>query len=74
MRGQVVIDAERCKECHLCVTACPTDVLRIGKSINTKGYHPVEAYQPENCTGCTLCGVICPDLVFTIKRKSPERK
>ena len=74
MKGQVIIDQERCKECSLCLTACRFGVLRISKNINSKGYHPVEAYAPENCTGCTLCAVICPDLVFTIKRLSPERK
>jgi 2-oxoglutarate ferredoxin oxidoreductase subunit delta len=58
----------------LCVTACPHEVLRLSKSINSRGYHPVEVYQPEKCTGCTLCGVICPDLVLTIKRDIPERK
>lgn len=74
MRGQVVIDQERCKECSLCITACPHGVLRISKGINSKGYHPVEAYVPEKCTGCTMCAIICPDLVLTIKRLSPERK
>lgn len=74
MKGEVIVDQERCKECSLCITACPHGVLRISKSINSKGYHPVEAFRPENCTGCTLCAVICPDLVLTIKRKRPERK
>ncbi|MDI9442417.1 MAG: 4Fe-4S binding protein [Firmicutes bacterium] len=74
MRGQVIVDQERCKECSLCITACPHDVLRISAAINSKGYHPVEAYQPENCTGCTFCATICPDVALTIMRKRPERK
>lgn len=74
MRGQVLINEERCKACGLCITACPQGVLRLSKTINSRGYHPVEAYQPEKCTGCTLCGVICPDLVLTIQREIPERK
>lgn len=74
MRGQVIINEERCKACSLCVSACPHHVLRLSTALNAKGYHPVEAYQPENCTGCTLCAVICPDLVLTIKREIPERK
>lgn len=74
MKGQVIIDKERCKECSLCITACPHDVLKISSELNFNGYHPVEAYQPEKCTGCTMCAIICPDLVLTIKRKSPKRK
>ncbi len=73
-QGQVLIERERCKACGLCITACPHDVLRISQTINSKGYHPVEAAAPEKCTGCTLCAVICPDLVLTIKRLSPQRK
>ncbi|MDI9420755.1 MAG: 4Fe-4S binding protein [Bacillota bacterium] len=73
-RGEVLVNQELCKECSLCITACPHNVLRIGKSMNTKGYHPVEAFAPERCTGCTLCAVMCPDVVLTVRRKSPERK
>ncbi|MDI9484222.1 MAG: 4Fe-4S binding protein [Bacillota bacterium] len=73
-RGEVIINSELCKECSLCVAACPQDVLAIGKTINSKGYHAVEAVAPERCTGCTLCAVMCPDVVLTIKRRSPERK
>lgn len=74
MKGQVLVNEERCKACNLCVSACPHDVLRLSTKINSKGYHPVEAHLPEKCTGCTLCGVICPDLVLTIQRMVPERK
>lgn len=74
MKGQVIVDRERCKECSLCIAACSYNVLKISKTINSKGYHPVEAHLPENCTGCTLCAVICPDLALTINRKQPERK
>lgn len=74
MKGQVLINEERCKACSLCVTACPHDVLALSSRLNSKGYHPVEVKAPDNCTGCTLCGVICPDLVLTIMREVPERK
>jgi len=74
MRGQVLVNEERCKACSLCISACPHDVLRLAERINSRGYHPVEVYQPEKCAGCTLCGVICPDLVLTIQREIPERK
>ena len=35
-KGRVLIDDERCKECSLCVNACPFGVLRISERINTR--------------------------------------
>lgn len=67
-KGQVQINTELCKGCSLCVQACPTGVLALGKPINKKGFHAVTAAYPEKCTGCTLCAVMCPDLVLTVER------
>lgn len=69
-KGRVIIEAERCKECSLCVNACPFSVLRISSSINSRGFHPVEAAYPDKCTGCRLCAIMCPDVVITVERAS----
>lgn len=69
-KGRVLIDDERCKECSLCVNACPFGVLRISERINTRGFHPVEAAFPAQCTGCRLCAIMCPDVVITVERAS----
>lgn len=69
-KGQVFIDTERCKECRLCVNACPFGVLSISERINSRGFHPVEAANPEKCTGCRLCAIMCPDVVITVERAS----
>jgi 2-oxoglutarate ferredoxin oxidoreductase subunit delta len=65
-RGTIVIDAERCKGCELCIPACPPEVLSMSESFNHMGFrYPV---LHPGCTGCQACQVICPDWVFTVFR------
>jgi len=70
-RGEVIINAERCKGCGFCIEFCPTEVLVFSSEFNSKGYHPPYAMKPEACTGCDLCGIYCPDFaVFGIRIKA----
>ena len=63
-RGTLVIDAEACKGCELCIDACPPRVLTMGTDVNARGYRfPVLA---PGCTGCKACSQICPDFVFQV--------
>ncbi len=68
VRGAIVVDVERCKGCDLCVHVCPTDVIRLAKEVNGKGYHFAYMENPEACTGCVNCATVCPDTVITVYR------
>jgi len=72
IKGAIVIDREHCKGCELCITACPTDVIRMEKTVNSKGYHFAYMENPDACTGCANCAVVCPDGVITVYRKKIE--
>jgi 2-oxoglutarate ferredoxin oxidoreductase subunit delta len=66
-RGTVVIDAEACKGCDLCIDACPPHVLVMTThELNSRGYrYPLLL---AGCTGCKACSQICPDFVFQVHR------
>jgi 2-oxoglutarate ferredoxin oxidoreductase subunit delta len=67
MACKIIVDAERCKGCTLCVTVCPHNVISISKKANSKGYFPAEATNP-GCTGCANCAVVCPDCAIEVYR------
>jgi ferredoxin len=60
-KGRVVVDADRCKGCGLCVAWCPTQSLQPGSALNRLGYHPVEFVPDTGCTGCGVCFYMCPE-------------
>jgi 2-oxoglutarate ferredoxin oxidoreductase subunit delta len=63
----LLIAAERCKGCELCVAACPKDCLSLDLSIvNALGHHPVMLTDASLCTSCAFCARVCPDAVFTV--------
>ena len=70
MAGKIIIDAQRCKGCTLCITVCPHNVITMCEKANSKGYFPAQATNPDSCTGCTNCAVICPDCAIEVHRDS----
>ncbi len=71
-KGTVVVDTQKCKGCGICVAACPRDVLKLAKEVNSKGYHYSYMEKPEACTGCSNCGIVCPDGVLSVYRQKNQ--
>lgn len=67
-KGRIVIDRERCKECHLCILACKEALIVATAEFNSRGYHPVAPKDGEACTGCTMCAVMCPEAAIEVYR------
>ena len=65
VKGDIVIDIEKCKGCEVCIAACPNDVIAMAENVNGKGYHYAESIN-EECIGCANCAIVCPDGVITV--------
>jgi 2-oxoglutarate ferredoxin oxidoreductase subunit delta len=66
-KSRVVVDAERCKGCDLCVVVCPQQNLHLSDSLNRSGFHPaVFAFHGKkgDCTACGICYWVCPDFAI----------
>jgi NAD-dependent dihydropyrimidine dehydrogenase PreA subunit len=57
---EIVVDADLCKSCGICVKLCPHEVL----ATDAEG-RPVVA-DPEACTRCRFCEQHCPDFALQI--------
>ncbi|HEX6914614.1 MAG TPA: 4Fe-4S dicluster domain-containing protein [Chitinophagaceae bacterium] len=73
VKGKVEIDIQKCKACELCTVECKEQALKLGDSLNIKGYRYIIA-DNERCTGCVNCALVCPDAVITVWRTNVKKQ
>jgi len=72
VKGDIIIDIDKCKGCELCIVACPEETLALANVINIKGYRYAIKVN-ANCTGCANCAIVCPEAIITVYRQ-PAKK
>lgn len=65
-QGKIIIDADRCKGCLICIEKCPKAEIRLGGKINKFGYNIVEFKGAGTCTACAICSLVCPDAAIEV--------
>lgn len=70
MKSKIIVDAEICKGCALCVSACPKKLMELDRSaLNGKGYHTAVCTGEDTCIACAMCAVMCPDSAITVMKE-----
>ena len=69
---RIIVDAEKCKACELCVKFCPKGFMRLSEATNRRGFHIAECTDLEACTACAACAVMCPDTAIEITVEEHE--
>ncbi|MDD5097370.1 MAG: 4Fe-4S binding protein [Candidatus Omnitrophica bacterium] len=64
--AKIVINADKCKGCLLCVSFCPKGLIKKSPNLNKKGLNFVEFTPDGDCLGCLQCAVICPDCCIEV--------
>ncbi len=57
---QIIINAEWCKGCGICVAFCPKGALELGQPGKAVWAHP------DSCLFCGLCELRCPDVAIEL--------
>jgi 2-oxoglutarate ferredoxin oxidoreductase subunit delta len=65
--SEIVVDADLCKTCGICLALCPRDVF----TADERGL-PLVAHL-EACTVCRICEYHCPDFAIAISWREEPR-
>ena len=64
---EILIDAEQCDGCELCLAFCPKDIIEISEDkYNSRMLHYAIVVKPEECGGCRQCERLCPTVSLYI--------
>jgi 2-oxoglutarate ferredoxin oxidoreductase subunit delta len=61
VRATVLVDAELCKACGICISLCPENVFDRDPS------GLAVAARQEDCTACMTCEWHCPDFAIEVR-------
>ena len=69
----VVVAAELCKDCGLCVSGLPQGLPGALPGAESLRRLPDADARGRECTGCTMCAVMCPDTAIEVYRSVADK-
>jgi len=75
--NNLILNAETCTGCGICVDACPEEAIALGPVGATRRgaidyAEPIDV-NPEKCSYCGVCVIMCPFNALTLKIDGEER-
>ncbi len=75
--NNLILNAETCTGCGICVDACPEEAIVLGPVGATRrgaiDYAEPVNVNPEKCSYCGVCVIMCPFNAMTLKVDGEER-
>ena len=75
--NNLILNAETCTGCGICVDACPEEAIVLGPVGATRrgaiDYADPVDVDPEKCSYCGVCVIMCPFNAMTLKIDGEER-
>ena len=68
-KGKIVIDADRCKGCGLCIDACPQKNIHLSEEEDLRGIRIACHNDSDECNACKFCYEVCPDVAITVYKR-----
>jgi len=70
----IIVEAEYCKGCGLCISACPEQNITLSETLSPRGYRTALLTNAEDCTGCCFCAQVCPDAAIEVYMGNDEAR
>ena len=71
-KGKIVIDAERCKGCGLCIDACPQKNIHLSEEADLRGIRIACHDDSDECNACKFCYEVCPDVAIIVYKRQKK--